>query len=142
MSVTDDAVLQSIERIILNPDVVLDATQRALAALSNDATTDRRATLERELKDTETELARLSAAIATGGPIDTLVTAIRARESTRQGLQSALRDVAAVPKLNPNVVRQEVEAHCRLARSPSPAARPGSTDPASIDRRSRHIHAA
>jgi DNA invertase Pin-like site-specific DNA recombinase len=67
MSVADDAVLQSVERIILNADVVLDATQRALAALSTDATADRRATLERELKETETELARLSAAIAAGG---------------------------------------------------------------------------
>src|SRR4029450_10018582 len=81
LSVTDEAVLQAVERGILNPNVVLEATRRAFEALSVDATADHRLKLERGLKDTETELARLSQAIAAGGPLDTLLAAVRAREA-------------------------------------------------------------
>lgn len=86
------SVLATIEHHLLRPDILTEALEGALTDLrpSADVHDAERADLERQLALTETELARLAAAVAGGARIETLVTALRERERRREQLRGQL----------------------------------------------------
>ena len=92
------AVLATIEHHLLRPDVITEAIEGALVDLrpSADVHMAERADLERQLASTETELARLAAAVAGGGRLETLLTALRERERRREQLRAQLAALDAV----------------------------------------------
>ena len=88
----ETAVLATIEHHLLRPDVITEAIEGAPADLrpSADVHAAERAELERQLATTENELARLAAAVADGGRLETLLTALREREPRREQLRATL----------------------------------------------------
>lgn len=113
MATVDEAVLGTVERIMLDPDVVQLATSQALEMLAGDQTAARRSQLEKDLAAVQSELDRLTEAIAAGGELSSLTGALRTRESRRDDIQAALRTCTAPPKLDPRRVASEVDARVR-----------------------------
>jgi site-specific DNA recombinase len=91
----DAAVLNALERELLDADVLEEAMRRAVEqALSGGETrADRQRTVRRELDQIGSELDRLTAAVVGGGEASTLVQAMRGREKRRDRLQRELRDL-------------------------------------------------
>jgi site-specific DNA recombinase len=92
MSDAEEAILSTIERPMLDPAIVHDILTAALAELQAESTSDaqRTAPLEQELSRINGELTRLTEALAAGGELPSVLTAIRARESRRDELQRAV----------------------------------------------------
>jgi site-specific DNA recombinase len=90
------AVLATLEHHLLRPDVIAEAIEGALGDLrpSPDVQAAERADLEHQLAVTETELARLAAAVAGGARLETLLTALRERERRREQLRAQLAALA------------------------------------------------
>ena len=65
MSTADEAILQAVERLVLNPDVVERALAEAVAQLlkRDEESDDRRDQVVTELRQVETELARFAEAV-------------------------------------------------------------------------------
>ena len=83
---TDHAVLSAVESTILNPEVLAVAIGRLADELSTPeqfTTVD----LERELSRLDEELTRLTAAVAGGGNLPSLLAALHEREERRWALQ-------------------------------------------------------
>jgi site-specific DNA recombinase len=93
----EHAVLSTIDHHLLRPDVIAAAIEGALQDLRPSAPVHaaERAELERLLALTETELARLAAAVAGGARLETLVTALRERERRREQLRAQLAALEA-----------------------------------------------
>ncbi len=98
LEVGDDAILSEVERFVLHPRVVSRALALALAAFrpASGVVEAERARVEAALRGIERELSRLTAALATGGELSTLVEAIRDREERRTDLVARLTDLARV----------------------------------------------
>ena len=103
------AVLATVEATVLNPRVVECAVAHAEAALARDCTAERQETLEAELANTEKAVSRLTAAIATGGELQPLVTALDTYDQRRQDLAARLAAVR-VPKapVDPTALRRQL----------------------------------
>jgi site-specific DNA recombinase len=95
LEVADDAILSVLERELLDPEILQEAAARAAARVAAPAedVEARRHTLEAALAHTEAALARLTQAIADGGPMSTLVQAIRDQERRHQTLRAELADM-------------------------------------------------
>ena len=95
MERSDLAVLASIERDILQPDVITATLRKALERLKPQAAAaqDARQGIEKRLATVERDLERLTAAVTAGGELSTLVTAIKERESAREALRLELRAI-------------------------------------------------
>lgn len=92
---TDELVLSLFEEEMLCPEVVDAVVDRAARAiLESGDTTERRRRLRREAEGIEKELSRLTAAVAAGGHLDTLIAAIRDRERGRAAIEQALEALA------------------------------------------------
>ncbi len=78
--VTEDAVLQAVEEVVLDPSVVQAAVDEAMERIVGDGGASRHAKLRDEVDQFDTELTRLVAAIAQGGESTTLTAEIRKRE--------------------------------------------------------------
>lgn len=85
MERSDVAVLTSIERDILQPDVIAATLRKAMERLKPQAAAaqDARLGIEKQLATVERDLVRLTAAVTAGGEQDTLVAAITERENPR-----------------------------------------------------------
>ena len=92
-------VLQTLQLEVLQPSVILEAVRKAVDRLrpSDAERIAQREALTLELATVEAELARYTAAIATAGPLPTLLTAIQERERRRSALQ---RDLATLDGLD------------------------------------------
>lgn len=92
MALLDRAVLQTIEQDVLQPAVVVRAIEKALVQLQQpvEDTDARRESLRKDLTHLEAELAQLATAIATGGALPTLLSAMQIREDRRTRLQAEL----------------------------------------------------
>jgi hypothetical protein len=101
MEATDHAVLASIERDFLRPEVVERAIEFAIDELrpQSDAGEDRRAEIRAEIHRLDAELSRLTAAIASGGDLATLLAALKEREAQRQHCERALLKLAATARI-------------------------------------------
>lgn len=86
----DDAILTDIERYVLHPKVVSRAIALALDALrpSSQASEQERARLDRELRKVQTEIGNLTAGLAAGGDLPSLVAALRAAEQRRRSTEA------------------------------------------------------
>ena len=83
-------MLDTVEHTLLRPEVIEAVIARAEAALAANTSMVRRSSLERELTQLDLELKRLSAAVAAGGELTSLVEAVRVGESRREELRSGL----------------------------------------------------
>lgn len=81
----DRAILTALEQDVLNPAVVARVIEKAIDQLQRDREDpdQRREVLTKELRHLETELARFTQAIATGGSLPTIMSAIQEREARR-----------------------------------------------------------
>ena len=95
MAVTDDAVLSVVEDAILRSEVVEAAVERAVEQLTATTVVSRRPTLEADLAALESELTRLTGAIATGGELPALLDAVQDRERRREALRRELELLGA-----------------------------------------------
>jgi site-specific DNA recombinase len=103
----DDAVLTALERELLDPGMLEEAIARAAARVAAPPVdvAERRHSLEAARLQTETALARLTDAVAAGGPIATLVQAIREQERSQAEIRAALADLNR-PRVVPLNVRE------------------------------------
>ena len=103
----DRAILQALERELLDPSILEAAVARAAARVAAPAQdlTGRRQALETALTHTELALGRLTQAIAEGGAITTLVQAIREHERRQRDLRGELANLER-PRVVPLDVKQ------------------------------------
>jgi site-specific DNA recombinase len=104
MEPTNRAILGTIEREVLHPDVVQRAIRQALGQLNAPADTavPRQTALQAEVAVIDQELTRLAAGVAQGGDLTVLVEGIRAREQRRRALREEL---AGLQSLRPVTAR-------------------------------------
>jgi len=93
MRAANEAILTAIESGLLNPVVLMTAVDRLADELSGGQPVLSSA-MERELAQVETELDRLTSAVAGGGKMASLVRAIRQREDRCSELQVSLAALA------------------------------------------------
>lgn len=114
---SETAVLAAIERDVLRPDVVATALRKALLRLQAIAATSdpgsRRAAIEKRQAVVHRDLDRLTAAIIAGGELETLIGAVKARETERAVLDQELRALgraAAIAHLDLGKVERALSA--------------------------------
>ncbi len=97
MSAADAAVIDALLGALLTPERLSEVVRRAmaLAAAERAASPDARGAVEQQLGEIETALQRLTAAVAAGGDVPSLVAAIKAAEGQRQTLERRLAALAA-----------------------------------------------
>ena len=114
MESIDDAVLAAIGGDVLRPQVIMAIIDGVIAELSP---VSRKRTIARQRKDltqVDREITNLTKAIAAGGPIDPLVTELKARQERRVELATAIETAAGVDvrrfdrKVVEHRVRQEL----------------------------------
>src|SRR5262245_36851672 len=118
VELTNQAVLEAIEREVLHPDVVQRAMNRAINELNapTDTVVPRRTALQAELGVLEQELSRLAAAVAQGGDLKPLLEGIQARERRRQPLQAELAGLEGLQPVTTRDLQQiQQEVEVRLA---------------------------
>jgi hypothetical protein len=95
LQAAEDAVLTALERELLDPEILEAAAARAAARVASPESDPnaRRHAIEAALADTENALARLTAAVAEGGTVATLVQAIRDHERRQQTLRAELANL-------------------------------------------------
>ena len=117
MADAEAAILSKIESQMLDPAIVQDILAAAIAELQEATKADaqRTAPLEQELKRVNGELARLTEALAAGGELASVVTAIRSRESRREELQRAIETTSrAIMAQMPDMRTARAELEQRL----------------------------
>src|SRR5262249_12474555 len=93
-------ILDAVEQDLLAPDVVEMAIAEAVETLATPAPIEGTEQRQRELRDVEGELRRLTTALASGGDMTSLVDAIREREQRRSRIERALAAMTAVRGLD------------------------------------------
>lgn len=116
MEIADAAVLSSIEANVLDPRVLDAAVRRAAKRLSDPCGSFGPSKLRRDLVAIDRELANLTAAVAAGGDVASLVTAMRDRETQRRLLLERLR-ASDAPTLSPPAVVADLQARLTDWRS-------------------------
>jgi site-specific DNA recombinase len=101
VAATNEAVLATIERFVLHPEVVIRVLRYAIEGLTPaaDAGVPQQTALQAELGVLEQELARLTTAIAQGGDLGSLLAGVHAREQRRRALQQELAGLQALKPL-------------------------------------------
>jgi hypothetical protein len=79
----NDIVIEALLDDVLDADIVNDSVDEALRLLQGDDQSDRLRAIEKQIAKLEQERARLVTAIATGGQLEGLLEALRAREHHR-----------------------------------------------------------
>jgi site-specific DNA recombinase len=97
MASAESVILDAVESSVLDPDVISEAVARAARVLESDRPARRLADVEDALRRLDGETARLSSAIAAGGDLAALVTALREREGQRRALRVEREALAAAP---------------------------------------------
>jgi hypothetical protein len=80
----NDIVIEALLDDVLDANIVNDSVDEALRLLQGDHQSDRLRTIEKQIAKVERERTRLVAAIATGGQLEGLLEAVKARESQRE----------------------------------------------------------
>lgn len=125
MELLDRAIIDTIEQDALHPAIVVKAVGKALQQLQihDDDPDARRETLQKDLAHVEVELARLATAIANGGSMTTLLSAVQEREERRTRLHAELAALDGVPFEHFDAVAMEQELRNYVADWPSLAQR-------------------
>jgi DNA invertase Pin-like site-specific DNA recombinase len=113
MAQADDIVIEGLLDDVLDHGIIDDAVNEALRLLQgHERVTDRlSATIEAQLVTLEQERSRLVTAIATGGPLDGLLSALQQREATRTRLEAdrqALRAERRIEASDADRIRGEL----------------------------------
>jgi hypothetical protein len=90
LAALDRAVLDCIAAHVLQPAVIQEAIERALVSLAPERREAEAQRARADLAGIEAELARLSAAIAAGVPLDAVVATMQDRQGRREALQRQL----------------------------------------------------
>lgn len=116
IAVVDGEVLARLDALI-TPDVLADAVNAAIA-LASAPPTDTAKGAREELATIEQELGRLAPAIAAGGQMDTLLTALKARQQRADVLRGQVRraEAPAVAPPSPQALRTALEARAKQWR--------------------------
>ena len=98
MRAADDAILEEIEGYVLHPDVIERALALAIDELrpKTGRVEDERGRLRTEIRTVEQELERLTTALATGGDLPSVLSAIQAREHSHADLTERFRSLERV----------------------------------------------
>jgi Recombinase zinc beta ribbon domain len=125
MELLDRAIIDTIEQDALHPAIVVKAVEKALQQLQihDDDPDARREAVQKDLAHVEAELARLAPAIATGGSMPTLLSAVHDREERRTRLHAQLATLDGVPFARFDAVTMKQELRSYLADWPSLAQR-------------------
>ncbi len=110
MDATNTAIVSAFCEQVVTTEILEAAIERA-TGVAPEATPDT-AAIRRELAGLDDELTRLTAAIAAGGDLESVTTAIKARETTRRRLRGrleSLENLARLPKLD----EQQISAALR-----------------------------
>jgi hypothetical protein len=115
MAVTDlnEAVLQAIEQHALTPEAIEQVVQLS----ERDDVADLQLKLTREQDDIIKRIARLVAAIETGGDVPSLVSKVREWERRRAAIEGELLALRPVPRLAPALLEDRLGEWRRLLRS-------------------------
>ncbi len=113
MTATNDVVLETITAQLLSPEIVQAAVSRAMEQLDHLPAKDDEVELVRaELADVETEIGRLTEAVAGGANVASMVQAIKDRERRRKSLAGRLAALEAVsqwPNRDQNEMSKDLE---------------------------------
>jgi hypothetical protein len=125
MDLLDRAILDTLEQGVLQPSILAQAVGKAVAQLQthHDDPDTRREALQKELVHVEAELARLATAIAAGGSMSALLSAVHDREERRTRLHAELAALDGIPFAHIDAVTMEKELRSYLADWPSFAQR-------------------
>ena len=106
----DDAVLRTLGGDVLRPAVILAVVDGVLAALEPRNLAQEIAQMRSEREAVEREMGNLVKAIAAGGPLETLVVELKARETRRGELVTAItgREAVDVGRFNRKAIEQAV----------------------------------
>lgn len=111
----DRAILTVLEQDVLQPAIITKALEKALHQLQYDREDpdQRREVLTKEVRHLETELARFTQAIAAGGSLPTIMSAIQERETRRVKVQVelALLDGTPIDQFDAGQVEQELRGY-------------------------------
>lgn len=128
VSDVDRAILTTLEQDVMQPAIVTKALEKALQQLQDDREdpVDRKESLLKELRGLETELDRFTQAIAAGGSVPTILSAIQEREIRRVKVRAelALLDGAPIGRFDAGQVEQELRGYlkdwsCLTSRHPA-----------------------
>jgi hypothetical protein len=109
----NEAVLQAVEEHALTPEAI----EQVINLSERDDVADRQHALARERKDVEKRIARLVAAIETGGDAASLVAKLRELEARRQAIDGEAAALRPVPRLAPAVIENRLAEWRRLLRA-------------------------
>ena len=107
----NDIVIDALLDDVLDKSIVSDAVDEALRLLQGDDQSNRLAAMEKQIAKVDQERTRLVTAIATGGQLDGLLEALRARERQRATLEAdrqALHSASPLRASDVNRVRDEL----------------------------------
>jgi site-specific DNA recombinase len=112
---TEAAVLATVEQDVLRPEVVNAALKEALARLQPEPGQSKteQGRLEKALSTLDVELSRLTEALVSGGPLPSIVAAIRQREEQRGILQAdlvGLKQLQEVQTLDVRRIERDLRA--------------------------------
>jgi site-specific DNA recombinase len=121
MSVAEvnEAVLQAVERHALTPDAV----EQVILLTERDDVAEQQVMLTRERQDIEKRIARLIAAIETGGDAASLVAKLRELEIRRSVIDGEVMALRPIPRLAPSVIENRLAEWRRLLRASTTQAR-------------------
>jgi hypothetical protein len=113
MGLADEAVIESVERDLLNVAVLETSLVKAMAALEPPKDRDAKpvSRLRAEVTKLETSIARLASAIADGGDMRALVDEMRQREAQRAHLAAELGGLEreAATRRDPDIVTRALD---------------------------------
>jgi hypothetical protein len=113
----NDIVIEALLDEVLDIDIVNESVDEALRLLQGDDQSDRLRAIEKQIAKVEQERARLVTAIATGGQLEALLEALRAREHQRatfEAERTAVRSATSLKAKDVGRVRKEL---LRMANS-------------------------
>ena len=110
MELADRTVLDAFARDILRPEVVEAALGRAAQRLDpkNETRLADALRVQSELQAIDTQLERLTAAIAAGGDVPSLLTAVKDRETAKTALKAELAALKRPAGFDPAAVRSDL----------------------------------
>ena len=120
----EDAVLQAVEDIVLDPSVVQAAVDEATERIVSAGGEHGQVKLRDDISQLDIELTRLADAVAMGGDSITLTSEIQKREARREELHAALQasthHAVTASRSRPGI-RRDLEKRIRDWRTPAPA---------------------
>ena len=96
--------------------VTAEAVEQVIALTERDDVRDQQDALRRERKEVEKRIARLVAAVETGGDVPSLVATVQEMEARRTTIDRDLTMLCPVPRLAPTVIEDRLAEWRRLLR--------------------------